>query len=58
MDMRDLEAQRNFRLVRNADMGPRVRAYFRLLSGRDAAEDGPEVEIIRAVLHGRQDSKQ
>lgn len=29
------------------DLGKLTRHYFRLLAGRDAAEDGPEVDIIR-----------
>jgi hypothetical protein len=31
------------------DLGPLTRHYFRILSGHDAAEDGPEVAIIRSV---------
>jgi hypothetical protein len=28
-------------------VGPLTRQWFRILAGRDAAEDGPEVDIIR-----------
>jgi hypothetical protein len=49
----DSEMFRQIRLLNrpNEDFGPRARAYFRLLSGRDAADDGPEVDIIRRARH-------
>lgn len=46
------EGEIAFRYHRNAHMGPRIRDYFRLLCGSDPADDGPEVTVIRAVLHG------
>ena len=35
--------------IRELELGPKTRAYFRMMAGHDSAEDGPEVELIRAV---------